>query len=548
MLAKKIPFWSIVLSGAVFAGNLISNGDLEYGDGGWYLWNNPAGPAEATSKIGEPGVGVDGSQGAVVDIRKKPGDWWGLQLQPPKFLADTIFYELTFKAKAEKGGTINAVVQGGMPDYRQKTSASFTLSPEWKTYRMKFFADEKGYGLNNVVFQLGYLKGKVFFDDVEVNPVEGGFDKNWYADADARINSVRKKDLTASGFAPGDTVRVSLSRHAFPFGTALALDFRDDSLKNWYGKTANRYFWAGVPENQFKWPDYEPKKGKVNREAMREYLDFAKKYGWKLRAHTLVWGIQKYGFDKHWGIQGSCKDVSKNIRLRIERDMKEYKGKISEYDVWNEPIHETFLFDKCGWDLLDSSFVWAHRADSSASLYINDYNVIAFGETERYYELVRGMLDRKVPVSGIGVQCHFNGSKVVPALIKERLDRLAELGLPIKVTEFDMGTQDRGPNMTEAERAAQYEMFIRSAFSHPAVKGIFLWGFWDGRHWIPNGGVVSADGKEKPAAAKIYDLWHKVWTTDESVVADKDGKIHFRGFPGIYEMKSGKKSERRVLD
>lgn len=546
MLAKKILLLSALLSSAVFAKNLVSNGDLEFGDGGWYLWNNPAGPADVTSKIGEPGIGADSSQGALVSIQKKPKDWWGLQLQPPKFLCDTGFYELSFKAKASKGGTINAAVQGGMPDYRQKTSASFKLSPEWKTYRMKFQADEKGYGLNNVVFQLGYLTGDVYFDDVSVEAVEGGQDAAWFENADARIDSIRKQDFTLQGFTPGDTVNVSLKRHAFPFGTALAFyGPANDSVEIWYRKAAEKYFWYGVTENQFKWPEYEPKKGTLRKKEMRAYLDFAKSAGWEMRGHTLVWGIQKYNFDKHWSIQGSCKEISKNIRKRIERDLKEYKGQIAEYDVWNEPLHEPFLFDKCGWQLLDSAFVWAHRADPSAALYINDYNVVAFGETEAYFDLIRGMLDRKVPVTGIGVQGHFNGAKVVPSLIRERLDRLAELGLPIKITEFDMGTYDRGFAYSEEERANQYEMFLRTAFSHPAVKGILLWGFWDARHWMPGGGILAKDGSEKPAAKRIYDLWHKVWTTSGTFIADADGKISFRGFPGIYEVKAkGKASEK----
>lgn len=537
-----------VLTGICFAKNLVSNGGMEFGDGGWYLWNNPDGPAEVSSQIAKVGVGFDSSEGAVVSIKKKPKDWWGLQLQPPQFLADTGFYELSFKARADKGGFINAVVQGGRPDYRQKTSASFTLSPEWKTYRMKFFADEKGYGLNNVVFQLGFLTGNVYFDDVSVVAVDNAFDENWYKNAEARIDSLRKKEFSVGGFRPGDTVRLSLKKHAFPFGTAIAFyGDLNDSLEQWYAKVANRYFWYGVPENQFKWPDYEPKKGTLRKKEMQRYLDFVQKSGWEFRAHTLIWGIQKYDFDKHWSIQGSCKDISKNIRMRIERDLKEYKGKISEYDVWNEPLHETFLFDKCGWELLDSAFVWAHRADPSAALYINDYNVVALGETERYYELIRGMLDRKVPVTGIGVQCHFNGAKIVPALIRERLDRLAELGLPIKVTEFDMGTYERGIAFSEEERANQYEMFLRTVFSHPAVEGILLWGFWDNRHWIPGGGIIAADGSEKPAAKRVYDLWHKVWTTEGVFVADKEGKISFRGFPGIYEWSVGGKQERREL-
>ena len=59
----------------------LNNGDMEYGDGGWYLWNNPDGPAKAESQIAVQGLGVDGSQGAKVVVKELPNPWWGLQLQ-----------------------------------------------------------------------------------------------------------------------------------------------------------------------------------------------------------------------------------------------------------------------------------------------------------------------------------------------------------------------------------------------------------------------------------------------------------------------------------
>ena len=135
----------------------LNNGDMEYGDGGWYLWNNPDGPAVAESQIAVQGLGVDGSQGAKVVVKDLPNPWWGLQLQPPKWLADSGFYKLTFKAKGNM--PINSVVQGGPPDYRQKESASFDLTDKWQTYEMIFLADQKGYGLNNITFQIGLKKG-----------------------------------------------------------------------------------------------------------------------------------------------------------------------------------------------------------------------------------------------------------------------------------------------------------------------------------------------------------------------------------------------------
>lgn len=543
----KLALPIVGFTALAFSQNIMNNGNLEYGDGGWYVWNNEKDPSVIEQKLGTPGIGVDKSQGSMVSIKKKPKTWWSLQLQPPKFLADSTFYTLKFKAKIANGsGPIVAIVQGGPPDYRQKESASYELTKEWKEYSMTFLADQKGYGLNNVTFQLGHAKGDIYVDDVEVVPVEGVNDMTWYNAADARIDSLRKKDFSIKA-TPNADVKVELVRHDYPFGTALALYDSKDSVEKWYRKTANKYFWYGVPENQFKWPEYEPKKGKLKKREFKEYLDYVKDNGWGFRAHTLVWGHQGYGFDKHFSNQGSCKEIGQKIKARIDRDLKEYKGQIVEYDVWNEVFHEAFIFDKCGWGLLDSAHIWAHKADPTAKLFINEYNVISAGETDRLYEIVKGMLARKVPVHGIGVQCHFNARPVVPGLVKERLDKLASLGLPIKVTELDFGTWENGMDFSEEEQAKRYELFIRSAFSHPAVEGILLWGFWDGRHWIKNGGIIAMDGREKPAAKTIYKLWHETWTTKGTFKADANGDVKFRGFPGKYKVTINGKTSEMVL-
>jgi len=535
--ATALALSAAFLAAPSMAKNVLSNGDMEYGDGGWYLWNNPDGPAKVEMQLAKPGLGFDGSQGVKVVVKDLPKIWWGLQLQPPQWLADSAYYTLTFKAKGNM--PINAVVQGGPPDYRQKESGSFQLTDKWQTFSMTFLADQKGYGLNNVTFHVGLQKGWLQMDDVEIKKSEA-MDTAWYNNAETRIDSLRKADFTVKA-APGSQVSVKLVEHEFPFGTALNITTSDksDSIENWYKGEAKKLFWHAVSENQFKWPEYEPKKGKILKDEMYRYVDFTRENGWKLRGHALMWGHQGYGFDKHYSNPKNakqCKDFAKFLKARIERDLKEYKGKITEYDVWNEPLHESYTFNTCGWGILDSAFVWAHRADPDAKLYINEYNVVAAGETDRYVSLIKGMLARKVPVHGIGVQCHFGLRPVVPGLIKERLDKLASLGLPIKVTEFDVGDWQVGMNDPEEVQAEKFETFIRTAFSHPAINGIVLWGFWDNRHWVKNGGIVAADGREKPAAKRVYDLWHKVWTTEATVKAGADGVAKFRGFKGRYKV------------
>jgi endo-1,4-beta-xylanase len=538
-LAKSTALTLSLLACAA-AANLIPNGDMEQGNGGWYLWNNPDGPAEIESVVAGEGLGANGSKGALIIVKKPPNPVWGLQLQAPKWQADSAVYRLRFKAKGN--GFLKAVAQGIGPDWREKESGSWELTKEWKEYTMPFLADQKGHGLNNINFQIGSIKDTVFIDDVIVEPLGTAFDTTWFSQANSRIEKNRKHDFNIKAKA-GDTARIELVQHEFPFGTALALNVKQDSVEKWYRKTAAKYFWSGVNENIFKWPDYEPKKGDAKKKEMAEYVNFAKENGWSLRAHTLVWGHQGYGFDKHWSIQGSCKDLEKNIKARIDRDLKEYKGKISEYDVWNEPFHEPFLFNKCGWQILDSAFAWAHRADPNAKLYINEYNVISAGETERFYGLIKGMLDRKIPVHGIGVQCHFQTRPVIPALVKERLDKLATLGLPIKVTELDFGSEQTGLGMSEQKQAQNYKTFIATAFSHPAISGILLWGFWDNRHWIKDGGIIDAKGRAKPAADTLYNLWHKTWTTNLQSIANQSGEIRFRGFPGKYKITIANKQE-----
>ena len=60
---------------------------------------------------------------------------------------------------------------------------------------------------------------------------------------------------------------------------------------------------------------------------------------------------------------------------------------------------------------------------------------------------------------------------------QQRLDKLAQAGLPIWVTELDVMSQD------ENKRADFLETALRALYGHPSVEGILLWGFWDQSHW-----------------------------------------------------------------
>jgi endo-1,4-beta-xylanase len=528
----------LVLSSIAFSENKLSNGHMEFGDGGWYLWVNPDGKGKASMKI-KQGYGTQGSIGARVQVDAVDATNWHVQFQVPDWIAEKgKNYRLSYKARSEAKKIIHTAIMGGAPGWEYVDGADAPLNNSWQEFSQEFEAHRGGFKQMRVHLFLTQ-KGVYYFDDFYIEEVAPP-DTIWYSEADSRIEQIRKGDfkikVTDKEGNPliNQKLKVKLSRHAFPFGTALNLNVDSDE-ERWYRKTATDLFWEGVTENAFKWPEYEHKKNKPNRKYLKEYTDFALKHGWTLRGHALEWGIEKYGFDQHWARQGSCEEYRKHLKNRIDRDLKEYKGLFQEYDVWNEVFHEPAIFNRCGWDLLDSSFHWAHRADPTAVLYVNEYQVVSSGGTETYFEIIKGLLDRGVPVQGIGVQCHFNGKKIIPALIKSRLDRLGELGLPIKVTEFDIGDHIEGLGVSEEEQAILMERFIRTAFSHPKVQGLLFWGFWDNRHWLKNGGIFRADRSPKPAVAAIKKLWSG-WSTQKEIQTDSQGFAEFRGFFGTYEL------------
>ena len=57
--------------------------------------------------------------------------------------------------------------------------------------------------------------------------------------------------------------------------------------------------------------------------------------------------------------------------------------------------------------------------------------------------------------------------------MQRRIDRLAETGLEIMMTEYDLGWHD------ELERADWFEDSIRAFFGHPKMTGVVSWRMWN---------------------------------------------------------------------
>ena len=218
-----------------------------------------------------------------------------------------------------------------------------------------------------------------------------------------------------------------------------------------------------------------------------------------------------------------------------------YKDDICSVDVVNECISDkNFIlrdgedrsqwFDIMGPEYVDKAFIWAKEAFPNSSLVINDYNLeMIEGKRQGMYKLVKGMLERGVPVDTIGLQMHINIQNPPVEEIEKTIELYGSLGLNVIVTEMEVSAYtdkdfehpdprreyDQAFLEQQAERYAQIFECFRKEARAGILKDVVLWGITDKMSWknnFPAPGRTDApllfdvEGKEKPAFTKLLGL------------------------------------------
>jgi len=360
----------------------------------------------------------------------------------------------------------------------------------------------------------------------------------WREEAGSRIRRyrmgdvvVRVVDSTGRPVAGAD-VRIEQLSHDFLFGTALShrmfSDAADPEAREKYQRIATRFFNAAVHENALKWYFTEPEKGAANYGPADRVLEWCEAHGIRMRGHAVFWGVDRYVMP--WLKELDDAELRREVERRAAEVAARYASRIDEWDVNNEMLHGRYYRGRLGESIIKDMFDSVKLANENAVLYVNDYNVLIGSSLNDYAGQIAGLIEEGVPLGGIGLQAHFDMVRMVPGYgeLMERLDGLAEFGLPIKITEFDFNTKN------EKLKARKLDEFYRTCFSHPAVEGIYMWGFWEGAHWIPDAALFDMDFRPRPAAAAYRGLVLGEWWSDESGATGKTGEFSTRVFFGRY--------------
>ncbi|XP_033747037.1 anti-sigma-I factor RsgI6-like [Pecten maximus] len=145
----------------------------------------------------------------------------------------------------------------------------------------------------------------------------------------------------------------------------------------------------------------------------------------------------------------------------------------------------------------------------------------------------KSFVDSQVSIHGIGVQSHFGSTDIDMTQLKYRLDKVAEAGPPIWVTELSI----KGSNFTA--KAQALEDVLTMYFSHKKVAGVILWGFWGASlKWQANAATPTVVVNK--AGNKYMELVNSEWRTNwtEKLKTYKNRR-YFKGQYSIKIKKDG---------
>lgn len=286
------------------------------------------------------------------------------------------------------------------------------------------------------------------------------------------------------------TLRSLGDKRSLLLGTAVELDpLRTDST---YREVLAREFNLLAPENDFKFRRLQPKRDRFNFSRLDILIDFAKTHNMKVRGSPLVW---HYAQPK-WLEEGnfSRDELLKILKTHIQTVVRRYSDVVVAWDVVNEAINrdgsfrDTIWLQKIGPEYIDLAFRWAYEADPNAKLFYSDYGGEELEEkSDGIYTLVSSLLQRGVPINGVGLQTHKGLSYAPdPVAIAQNMKRLADLGLEVQFTELDIQIED-GKGTKEkrlVEQAEIYRDMIRVCLDATNCTAFITWGFTDRYTWL----------------------------------------------------------------
>ncbi|WP_404307545.1 endo-1,4-beta-xylanase [Neorhodopirellula lusitana] len=387
-------------------------------------------------------------------------------------------------------------------------------------------------------------------------------DAEWRKEALARIEKIRKGDLTVSvvdsdGKPVSDAqVHVAMTQHAFGFGNAVnsevlgadEIDFpinpKRQIIVSWdeaqkYRQIVQRYFDRVTFESELRphvWKLLKSEKGgwvRKNRIFTDSTIPWLMQNNIAARGHYIAWAPMDFNSVEKEFV-GNPEGHRAWLWEHMGDVLPETASYVTEWDTINHIIgwgKHTYDKEYGGRQIYADIMAEARRLAPQATHAINEGMVLPNGyKREPYKEIIRFLNDQGQAPDIVGFMAHFGLSTLTPPEeLLQVYDEFAEIAPRLQLSEFDVEA-----GQDEELQADYYRDVMIATFSHPNFVAIVQWGFWEKMHWKPAAALWRADWSIKPAGEVFVDLVTNQWWTDETVHTDASGECEVRGFHGDY--------------
>lgn len=220
-------------------------------------------------------------------------------------------------------------------------------------------------------------------------------------------------------------------------------------------------------------------------------VDWAIQNNLKIKGHVLCWHVTTPSYISSKTL--SPIQIRTALKRHIYTTIGHFRGRINTWDVVNEALApdgslaNNIFLQTLGPGYIEDCFHWAHDADPNAFLIYNDNKVEGMDgpnqqKSNGFYNLLKGLVEKNVPIHGAGIQAHFNAGGVderqrvpTPFQVKKQIRRIGELGLKVNISEMDVRVSKLPEEVREKAQCQIYHDIIAAALTEPAFDGVWLW-------------------------------------------------------------------------
>jgi GH35 family endo-1,4-beta-xylanase len=265
-----------------------------------------------------------------------------------------------------------------------------------------------------------------------------------------------------------------------------------------------REFNSLTPENEAKACEVQPELGRFEFDAFDSLVEFAEENEMVIHGHTLLW----HQCVPNWleTAEFTREEAIEVLREHIYTVVGRYRGRIAIWDVVNEAWDGPRLRDTpwrrlIGDDYIEIAFQFAHEADPDALLFYNDFGAEEMTpKADAIYEMVADFVERGIPIHGVGMQAHLILGNIDEEEIAENMQRIADLGLEVQITELDIRFQGAPNDNILFQQANDYRSVMETCLNAENCTAFIVWGVSDRYTWLrdPNLGFF-----ENPAVTPL---------------------------------------------